>query len=253
MNNPTRKALLLLALGVSTLAASGSAAAQSPAKPSAQSGSEQDTAQPSLSDASRKSPVPQPSRQLDQNNLPAQPDQQMSLGELARLARAKKKDETKAAKVIDDENMPRGGIYIGGRAPDSSSSSAKSGGKLVLLDFWASWCGPCRESLPDLKQLQAAYGSDQLEVISISEDENERTWNSFVSQNQMTWEQRFDRQGESMRRYGAHVLPTYILLDSAGNVLQRYEGEDTRQSLAERIGTDMKKAQEPKQARQLSD
>ncbi|MGA8144092.1 MAG: TlpA disulfide reductase family protein [Candidatus Acidiferrales bacterium] len=187
------------------------------------------------------------SQQLAQNDFAAQPDQQMSLGELARRARAKKKDEAKAAKVIDDENMPRGGIYTGGSAPDSSSSSSAAGGKLVLLDFWASWCGPCRESLPDLKQLQAAYGGDQLQVISISEDENERSWSSFISQNQMTWEQRFDSGGAAARRYGARVLPTYILLDGAGNVVQRYEGEDTQQSLADRIGADVKKARESKE------
>lgn len=141
------------------------------------------------------------------------------MGDLARLARAKKKDEPKAAKLIDDENMPRGGIPIGGSAPDSSSSSSKS-----------------------------TFSSDQVQVVSISEDRDENTWNSFVSQNQMTWEQRFDSDGVSARRYGVQGFPTYILMDSNGTILQRCEGEDPSQSLVERIGPDVKKAQNSKSA-----
>lgn len=205
----------------------------------------QNASQTPSQDSSKNSPGSGSSQQFAQNNLSAQPDQQMSLGELARAARARKSSEAKAAKVIDDENIPKGGIYIGGSAPDSSasSSSSKSGGKLTLLDFWASWCGPCRESLPDLKHLQEVYGNDQLEVISISEDQNERTWNNFVAQNQMTWEQRFDSTREEAHRYGVTGFPTYILLDTNGKILQEYEGEVPGQSLVERIGPDVRKAQ----------
>jgi thiol-disulfide isomerase/thioredoxin len=200
--------------------------------------------------ASKKAPAPaSASSQTDtQANLLADANQPASLGDIARLARAKKKDEPKAARVIDDENMPRGVIPIGGSAPGSSSSSSKSGEKLVLLDFWASWSGPCRESLPDLKRFQSAFSSDQVQVVSISEDRDENTWNSFVSQNQMSWEQRFDGNGESARRYGVQGFPTYILMDSNGTVLRRYEGEDPSQSLIERIGPDVKKAQDSKSA-----
>jgi hypothetical protein len=99
---------------------------------------QQTTIQPSSDDAAKKPVAAIPSQQPAQNNLLADGNQPTSLGDLARLARAKKKDEPKAAKVIDDENMPRGGIPIGGSAPGSSSSSSKSGEKLVLLDFCAS-------------------------------------------------------------------------------------------------------------------
>jgi thiol-disulfide isomerase/thioredoxin len=233
VNSDMRVVLLLLALSFSSPAIAQTATAQQP------------TTQPSSEDASKKS-AGAPSQQPAQNNLLAASNQPTSLGDLARLARAKKKDEPKAAKVIDDENIPRGGIPIGGSAPDSSSSSSKSGGKLVLLDFWASWCGPCRESLPDLKQFQSAFGSDQVQVVSISEDRDERTWSNFTSQNQMTWEQRLDAAGELARQYGVRGFPTYILMDGNGAVLQRYEGEDPQQSLVERIGSDIKKAQDSK-------
>jgi thiol-disulfide isomerase/thioredoxin len=229
----TQIALLFLALSFSVPALAQTAPAQ-----------QQTTTQLSSDDAAKKPAPATPSQQPAQNNLLADGNQPTSLGDLARLARAKKKDEPKAAKVIDDENMPRGGIPIGGSAPGSSSSSSKSGEKLVLLDFWASWCGPCRESLPDLKRFQSAFSSDQVQVVSISEDRDENTWNSFVSQNQMTWEQRFDNNGESARRYGVQGFPTYILMDSNGTILQRYEGEDPQQSLVERIGPDVKRAQE---------
>jgi thiol-disulfide isomerase/thioredoxin len=228
-----------------TLALSVTAAAQDASQPPSDSAKKSAEA-PAPAPAQVSSQIPAP-QQVAENNFAPQSDQPMSLGELARLARAKRKDDVKASKVIDDENMPRGGIYIGGSAPDSSStSSGRASGKLVLLDFWASWCGPCRKSLPDLKRLQSVYGSDQLEVISISEDEDEHAWSKFVSQNQMNWEQRFDAGGASARRYGARALPTYILMDSSGTVLQRYEGEDPEQSLSNRIGPELKKAQEPK-------
>jgi thiol-disulfide isomerase/thioredoxin len=228
-------ALLFLALSFSVPALAQTAPAQ-----------QQTTTQPSSDDAAKKPVAATPSQQPAQNNLLADGNQPTSLGDLARLARAKKKDEPKAAKVIDDENMPRGGIPIGGSAPGSSSSSSKSGEKLVLLDFWASWCGPCRESLPDLKRFQSAFSGDQVQVVSISEDRDENTWNSFVSQNQMNWEQQFDGKGESARRYGVQGFPTYILMDGNGTILRRYEGEDPSQSLIERIGPDVKKAQESK-------
>ena len=236
MNRSMRIALLLLAPGFSA-PTFGQAVAQQ--ETTAQAGS-------AAADTVSKKPHPAASQADTQANLLADSNQPTSLGDLARLARAKKKDEPKAAKIIDDENMPRGGIPIGGSAPDSSSSSSKSGEKLVLLDFWASWCGPCRESLPDLKRFQSSFSSDQVQVVSISEDRDENTWNSFVSQNQMNWKQRFDGNGESARRYGVQGFPTYILMDNNGTILQRYEGEDPSQSLVERIGPDVKKAQQSK-------
>jgi len=177
--------------------------------------------------------------------------EQASLGDMARLARAKKNAApAKAAAVINDENLsraPRDAAEMAldasfnaaprgpGAAPSRSSDSPSSGhGKITLLDFWASWCGPCRESLPDLKRLQAAYG-DRLEVISISEDHDENTWRNFVAANGMNWTQRFDTGGAEAHRYGASALPTFIVLDGNGSVLGRLVGEDPSMPLAERL------------------
>ena len=215
MHRWTHRTLLAVAAGTLGLALSSGAAAQ---------------------DASQNSaPVSaqQPSAQADSS---AQPDQPLSLGDLARLARAKKQSEAKAAKVYDEDNLPRGGgISVVGGAGRGDSSASRSN-KVVLLDFWASWCGPCRESVPDLKQLQKTYRSDQLEVISVNEDKDEKAGRAFAAQNQMNWEQQFDSDGEMSKQYGVHAFPTFILTDGNGKVLQRFEGEDPSQPLADRIG-----------------
>ncbi|MGH9713034.1 MAG: TlpA family protein disulfide reductase [Candidatus Acidiferrales bacterium] len=191
-----------------------------------------------------------PQRDERANNL-IQPDQATSLGELARLARAKKKDEQKPARVYDDDNFPRS-ANKGDRAPEISiaaatgagSSHASLTGKVVLLDFWASWCGPCRESLPDLKQFVGTYGGKQLEVVSINEDESESDWQNFILKNHMDWTQQRDAHGSMAKRFGVGALPTYVLIGSDGIILQRYVGASPQESLADRIGPDLQLALE---------
>jgi len=224
----TRKTALFLAAGTLALAWSASTAAQEASKNSAQGFSQDQNAQTDDS---------------------AQAGQPASLGDLARALRAKKQGDSKPAKamVIDDDNMPRsgGGISVVGNAPGDSSSGASGrggSGKMVLLDFWASWCGPFRQSVPDLKQLQRTYRSDQLEVISVNEDKDESAGRSFASENGMNWEVQFDSSGATSRQYGVSAFPTFILMDRNGREVQRFVGEDPGQPLADRIGPYLTKA-----------
>ncbi len=197
---------------------------------------------PSASNASAQAPAPSHSAQatLPYNMVVMNPPP-ISLGEAARLARANKASQAKSVKIFDDENMPRAPLSSGEKAPGLDAQNTSSGGRVTLLDFWATWCGPCRHALPGLKQLQAAYGADKVEVISISEDEDEGTWQSFVAQNQMNWTQRIDSDHQLMRQYGARALPTYVLIGKDGNVVQQYVGDDPGEPILERMGPDLKK------------
>jgi thiol-disulfide isomerase/thioredoxin len=171
-------------------------------------------------------------------------DAPVSLGEIARLARAKKASQAKSVKIFDDDNMPRAPLSAGEKAPGFApdSSSASGGGKVTLLDFWATWCGPCRHALPGLKQLASVYGGSSFEVISVNEDDDQGAWQQFIAQNGMSWTQHFDAGHQMMRQYGAGALPTYILIGKDGNVVQQYVGEDPASPVIERLGPDIKKA-----------
>ena len=183
----------------------------------------------------------------------AQSDEPMSVAEAARLARANKKDSGKAVKSYDDDNFQRSVPITKKSIPEEGGgTSASTGGqaasldelkgKVVLLDFWASWCGPCRMALPKVKQLQSVYGGGDFVVVSVSEDEDENAWKSFVARNAMTWAQRFDGDSSLMNKYRVEGLPTYVLLGKDGQEVQRYVGEDPGQSVVERIGPDLKNA-----------
>ena len=114
-------------------------------------------------------------------------------------------------------------------------SSEQLGGKIVVLDFWATWCGPCRESIADLRELRKKYSSDQMMLISISADEDESKWRDFIAKQKMEWAQYWDRDGDVRQSFGVHAFPTYIVINEQGVITQQIVGEDSRKSVAYRL------------------
>lgn len=243
-----RRQLLVLVAGILSLIfpafTSAQAAQQPPPQAVAKNASSPVPASPASSTAawSPSSASPQTTAVNTVATEPIQPEQPMTLGELARRERARRSTQAKAVKIFDEENMPRAPISTGEKAPGFADSGSSSSGKVTLLDFWATWCGPCRHALPGLKQIQSVYGSDQLEIISVSEDDDEGAWHDFVAQNQMTWTQRLDANHQMMRQYGANALPTYVLIGKDGAVVNQYVGDDPDVPIIERIGPDLKKS-----------
>ena len=92
-------------------------------------------------------------------------------------------------------------------------------GKVVLLDFWATWCGPCKESLPDIQRIARDFKDEPLVVISISQDADASAWKKFVQDHNMDWPQYRDHNGALSRAYGVNAIPHYFTIDSNG-VLQ---------------------------------
>jgi len=234
-----RMTSFLLAAATLTLALSGSASAQDVPLHASQ------PAPHYVSNTSAQPPAPsQSSQSSSRDTLVVMDPPPISLGEVARLARAKKPSQAKSVRIFSDENMPHAPLSSGEKPPGLDAQNSSSGAKVTLLDFWATWCGPCRHALPGLKQLQAVYGADKVEVISISEDEDEGTWQSFVAQNQMNWTQRRDSDHQMMRQYGASALPTYVLIGKDGNVVQQYVGDDPGEPILQRMEPDLKRTLE---------
>jgi len=97
-------------------------------------------------------------------------------------------------------------------------------GKVVLLDFWATWCAPCRASVPSLRALVERSAGQPLVVISVSVDQDEAALKSFLEEYGMTWSQVWDRERAHVADLGVSGYPTYILADHEGVIVFRHAG-----------------------------
>jgi len=94
-------------------------------------------------------------------------------------------------------------------------------GKVVLIDFWATWCGPCREALPHMRSIARNFQGQPLVVLSVSLDSNEQKWKEYIARNEMTWMHYRDGgfTGPISKMFGVESIPHTFTIDADG-VLQ---------------------------------
>ena len=96
--------------------------------------------------------------------------------------------------------------------------------KILLIDFWASWCGPCRKEFPEIINISKKFESDDFKVLGVSFDENKKKWLKAIKDDELTWENIIDTtslKGNIAKRYGVFKLPFNILVDKKGVIISK--------------------------------
>lgn len=123
-------------------------------------------------------------------------------------------------------------LMVGRPAPDLNVtdldgkpvSLSSLNGRVILLDFWTSWCAPCRADVPALERLAAQYGPDNLAIIGLSVSEDRRTVEEFLAANPHRFPIVLTIDNEMPREYQIAVFPTYVVIDREGRVRTAVEG-----------------------------
>jgi thiol-disulfide isomerase/thioredoxin len=136
-------------------------------------------------------------------------------------------EATSAKKYIENPRRARENF-----APDFSFttmegeflSSDDLRGKVVLIDFWATWCEPCIHATPGLARIQKKYTDDPLVIIGVSADRDRAPWKEFIEKHRLTWTHFYDERRLMATRFAVNSYPTYILIDHEGIMQYRQQG-----------------------------
>jgi cytochrome c biogenesis protein CcmG, thiol:disulfide interchange protein DsbE len=128
-------------------------------------------------------------------------------------------------------SLPSMALAIGEAAPafelpgNSGSVSLSSlKGKLVYVDFWASWCGPCKQSFPWLNDMQSKYGAKGFQIVGINVDAKTADAKTFLTEVPAKFTVAFDDKGVTPKQFSIKGMPSSVLIDANGKVLLQHTG-----------------------------
>lgn len=145
------------------------------------------------------------SGQTNNNNAEAESSQEESYGELS---------EGDAAPDFTAE-----------LADGSTFTLAEQSGKVVLLNFWATWCGPCVGEMPAFEKLYGEYG-DKVSILAVNCSEDKETVNQFISDEGYTFPIAYDEEGVISTKYPSEGIPYTLIIDGEGVIQKIYLGAD---------------------------
>lgn len=111
--------------------------------------------------------------------------------------------------------------------------------KYIYLDFWASWCEPCRASFPFMNELNSLYKPEQLQVIGISLDEKTEDAQAFLAKLPADFMTLIDKTGKCAEAFSVQGMPSSYILDASGNIVYTHQG--FRKTDAQKIGEKISK------------
>jgi len=152
-------------------------------------------------------------------------------------------------KEMKDKITRMKAVSIGQKAPDFTLSdpdgnpvalSSKTGSKLLLIDFWAAWCNPCRQENPNIVKVYKEFHKKGFDVFGVSLDSNKEAWINAVANDKLPWTQVSDlEQYESSvaKLYAVESIPSNFLLDETGTIIARnVRGNDLYNKVIEVLG-----------------
>jgi len=147
-----------------------------------------------------------------------------SLG-LCQIACEKSKDEKpqEQSNIQEKVNTENPAPNFTMQSVDGSSISlSQFKGKVVLIDFWATWCPPCVKSIPEVKNLWKKYKDKGLVILGVSLDKDMQAWHTYIKNNDMNWYQVADGkfwENEAAILYGVESIPNVCIIDQKGNIV----------------------------------